>query len=628
MGTPLLEAAAARAAVGDYQASLGFITQAIAALRANSPASDLDLAMALNIRGECERHLGQLTVAMASYDEAWTHARRANDPALKATIAGNRGIGFLSQGRIDEAIASQRIALDLDLERGDLEDIGYSRHNLGAALARGGKPVEAVREIAQAAEIRRRIGDWDELLSSLTMQANLAMELRDERQAKAAIHEALQLEGRLSNKAALRHPLLVAADISILEGDHRSALSALEAASSIVEQMRVRAADEAAFDQRYYEYYARVIEALFRLDRDDDAIALIDQTRARVLDAQEATRSGDKVGRLSGMPLRLEIGKRLGPDEAMVEMWLYRGSLRSFVSDAEGFSTHYTAHVGKVDSRTTLDDLLSDGALTTADGEAFNSSFLAALSDRASSWRRLYLVPHGVQFQLPLASVRTEGGRYLGQDLEIAIVPSARSWLWLHERIAHPQSKCLVIGDPDGTLPYARQEAQMVGDALGVKPILGRDASAERVLRLLAKETYDIVHFACHFASTENAALSGLMMANGELITAAQIARIGLRSNLVCTASCASGLVPFSPSNELGGFNGALLRGGANAIVSSIAPLHDGASALFFKRFYGVHRKRGAELSEAFAASQRDLMSSDDFAAPRYWAPLYLTGAK
>ena len=94
---------------------------------------------------------------------------------------------------------------------------------------------------------------------------------------------------------------------------------------------------------------------------------------------------------------------------------------------------------------------------------------------------------------------------------------------------------------------------------------------------------------------------------------------------MVCTASCSSGLVPYSPSHDLGGFNGAIAWR-HNAIISSIAPLHDKAALSFFKDFYRRYREHRDSAASAFAASHRTLIQVGEFAEPKYWAPLYLMG--
>jgi tetratricopeptide (TPR) repeat protein len=627
MSKSLLSEARIRYATGDYERGLVLSQRAIAILRAHAAPSDKDLAFALNIQGECQRYLGQLAEAMASYDAAWKHARRTEELAIQSMIASNRGIGYLTQGRIEEGVASQRIALDLDLKKGDPKDIAYSRHNLGGALWEAKQTEQALSEIAQAIAIRKEIGDWDQLLSSFSLQADILVANDRPDQAKATIFEALELEGLISNRTALRHPLLVLGDIYAKEGDDKAALGPLFSAVAIVEQMRTKTSNPSAFDLRYYEYYAQCIEALLRTDNFEKALELIDQTRGRVFNDHEQARVSPGGENLAGMALRAKIAKSLQSGDALIEMWLYRGSLKTFVTDKSGVSMYRLPDVPAIDTQQALTDLLSDGELQTDSGRTFNESFLAAIrAHEASTLRRVYLVPHGIQFQFPISCLRGGDGRYLCQDIEIAIIPSARSYVHLRGRRHHPTRRSLVIGDPDGTLPFALDEARMVSAALGCPALLGKEATAERVLEILRGDVFDVVHFACHYVSAASPEMSGLLMADGATITAPQIADCAFQASMVCTASCSSGLIPYSPSNDLVGFNGALLLGGTNSIISSIAPLHDKAALSFFKDFYCRYRDRGDSVASAFAASQRHLIQSGEFAAPKYWAPLYLTG--
>jgi tetratricopeptide (TPR) repeat protein len=622
----LLTEARSRLAAGDYAGGLVLSRQAIADLQAHSTPSDEHLAFALNIQGECQRYLGQLADAMASYDSAWKHARRTNELPIQSMIASNRGIGYLSQGRTEEAIASQRIALELDLQKGESEDIAYSRHNLGAALFQGKKNEEALSEITLAIELRKGIGDWDGLLSSLTLRADILVALDRRDAAKATVLEALNLQGLISTPIGLRHPLLVLADIHSKNGDHDAALGPMFAAMSIVEQMRARSTDREAFDSRYYEYYARLIEGLLRTDNVEGALELIDQTRARVFNDHEESKQPEAGTPLTGVPLRETIAKSLRPDEALIEMWLYKGSLKTFVTDTSGVHLYQIEGALAVDTEEAVADLLSGGNLKTNSARTFNDSFLAALATHAPTLRRLYVVPHGIQFHFPLSCLRSENGRYLCQDIDISIIQSAKSYVRLRSRNHHRTDRSLVIGDPDGSLPFARNEARLVSQALGCDALIGEQATSGRVLELLRGGVFDIVHFACHYVSAASPAMSGLLMADGIAITAQRISETAFQANLVCTASCSSGLVAYSPSNDLPGFNGALLNGGTNSIISSIAPLHDKAASFFFQHFYRRHRQRREGAAEALANCQRDMIQSAEFAAPQYWAPLYFTG--
>jgi CHAT domain-containing protein len=241
---------------------------------------------------------------------------------------------------------------------------------------------------------------------------------------------------------------------------------------------------------------------------------------------------------------------------------------------------------------------------------------------------RIYIVPHGMYFYIPFAAIRHgSGAKYLCETNEIVVIPSA-SFLPLFKGLPKVRSKqSLVIGDPDGSLRHARKEANEVAKLLDCESLIGDAASKERVLSTLKSGEFDVIHFACHWhPDTKNLEKSGFIMTDKEVITISDIADINFRANLVSIASCWSGVVDFSSSNNFVGMPKALILSGANCVVSSITPLDDESSNLMFHRFYKGYRKEGESVVRALNRSQRILMKSKSFSDPKFWASLYVTG--
>lgn len=68
----------------------------------------------------------------------------------------------------------------------------------------------------------------------------------------------------------------------------------------------------------------------------------------------------------------------------------------------------------------------------------------------------------------------------------------------------------------------------MVSEALGCPALLGKEATADRVLEILRGKVFDVIHFACHFVSAGSPEMPGLLMADGATIAASQIAESGV----------------------------------------------------------------------------------------------------
>jgi tetratricopeptide (TPR) repeat protein len=135
-----------------------FLTAA-AALRPESPGAHINLGRALHAKG-------RVNEAIASY-------RRALDLDPKLAAAHNNlGSALLGKGRLDEAIVSYRRALDLD------PTDALAHHNLGAALEAKGLLDEAIASY-------RRALDLDPKLAAAHYNLGNALE------AKGRLNEAI-----------------------------------------------------------------------------------------------------------------------------------------------------------------------------------------------------------------------------------------------------------------------------------------------------------------------------------------------------------------------------------------------------------------------------------------------------
>ena len=110
--------------------------------------------------------------------------------------------------------------------------------------------------------------------------------------------------------------------------------------------------------------------------------------------------------------------------------------------------------------------------------------------------REIMIVPDRCLNRVPFAALRDENEKCLSETFRIRIVPSLTTLKLLQDSPAdyHNQTGALVVGDPDvGTvryngsktkfsrLPYAGNEATMIGRLLGVQPLLGQHATKQAV---------------------------------------------------------------------------------------------------------------------------------------------------
>jgi CHAT domain-containing protein len=164
-------------------------------------------------------------------------------------------------------------------------------------------------------------------------------------------------------------------------------------------------------------------------------------------------------------------------------------------------------------------------------------------------------------------------------------------------------------------LPYSALEARAVVKAIGAHDTIqlsGFDATSEQVLRLPAGELA-VLHFATHaIARKDSPDQSALYLseygADGALrpdarLTASDIARTGLRANLVVLSGCATGDGGKLRGEGVLGLTYGFLANGSRSVVAALWPIEDAATSRFMNDFYRAYRESG-RAAEALRTAQ------------------------
>jgi CHAT domain-containing protein len=207
----------------------------------------------------------------------------------------------------------------------------------------------------------------------------------------------------------------------------------------------------------------------------------------------------------------------------------------------------------------------------------------------------------------------------------------------------------LVVGDPDGDLRYAREEAIAVAKLFRARPWVGHDATRARVLETLrqAGDGLDLLHFSCHgYFDAAQPMRSGIELAANPrssasdaeaTLTVQDIFTLELKGSLVTLSACETGISQQRSGDELVGLTRALLFAGAASVVVSLWAVSDDSSALLMQEYYRC-LSDGATRAEALQAAQlhvrgfrEDHPNSGDggthpYASPDHWAPFILVG--
>ena len=179
-----------------------------------------------------------------------------------------------------------------------------------------------------------------------------------------------------------------------------------------------------------------------------------------------------------------------------------------------------------------------------------------------------------------------------------------------------------------GPLPYARQEAEMIGRLLDSQPLLGKQATKQKVLQRMY--SVGLIHFAAHgCAERGEITLAPLQPTNripreeDYLLTMSDISSVRLRAKLVVLSCCHSGRGEVRAEGVIG-IARAFLGSGARTVLVALWAIPDEATEQLMKRFY-EHLVRGESASESLHQAMKWLRSNG-YSDVRDWAPFMLIG--
>jgi CHAT domain-containing protein len=250
---------------------------------------------------------------------------------------------------------------------------------------------------------------------------------------------------------------------------------------------------------------------------------------------------------------------------------------------------------------------------------------------------RLLVLPDGPLNGLPFAALplpHRNARELLVDRFVVSAAPSLA--LALHPAIRTPamQTRIAVISDPIYTpddrrltmaaggaanyrgsegsterlarLPYSAIEARAVVqafDGANVIELAGFNATVRRVIELASSEL-GVLHFATHAVARrdapEQSALflseygpDGSRLADDRL-TAEDIARSGLRADVVVLSGCATGDGRELRGEGVLGLTYGFLANGSHTVVASLWPVEDALTARFMEEFYAAYRTSGS----------------------------------
>ena len=274
---------------------------------------------------------------------------------------------------------------------------------------------------------------------------------------------------------------------------------------------------------------------------------------------------------------------------------------------------------------------------------ALYSYVIAPISDLIDG-DELIIVPDGPLWLAPFAALLNPFSKYLCESFKVRLIPSLTSLKIIsHCPKFHSRSGALVVGDPDMSevtnsqgdqileqLPFARQEAQMIGQILNTAPLTGKLATKCEVLKQISSVA--VVHIAAHgrmetgeIALSPNPERESQTPAEEDyMLTMADVMSVKLRAKLVVLSCCHSGRGDIKAEGVVG-IARAFIGAGARSVLVSLWAIDDKATLEFMKSFYH-NLVKGRSASESLNHAMKCLRESETFSDVKYWASFTLIG--
>ncbi|MEM7538115.1 MAG: CHAT domain-containing protein, partial [Chloroflexota bacterium] len=256
----------------------------------------------------------------------------------------------------------------------------------------------------------------------------------------------------------------------------------------------------------------------------------------------------------------------------------------------------------------------------------------------------LVIVPHQVLHHLPFAALwNEEDNRYLMEEYAITYAPSASTLKFIQAKRNRNQRRLLALGNPDGSLKAAENEVEAIAALFNTDPFLLDEATETQVH--VQAQNVDILHLAAHGKYEDNNPLftrielapdtvSGRdsdsdiedSSTNDGWLEVHEIFNLNLSdANLVVLSACDTSNATMTRGDDLIGLPRAFIYAGAPAVITTLWPIDDDASAVLMETFY-QHWLSGMTTAEALRSAQIDVMATDELASPYYWAAFQLNG--
>jgi len=266
-------------------------------------------------------------------------------------------------------------------------------------------------------------------------------------------------------------------------------------------------------------------------------------------------------------------------------------------------------------------------------GRVLHDLMLAPLADLLHGVVQIVWIPEYDLAGIPMESLY-DGERYVVEKYQLIVCFSSMLFLRLRSAPSKDIEGALVIGDPQGDLPYARRECDWLTEQLRQRDIetasfTGETATLDAIEGHLASA--DLLHFSCHgYFNPVRLERSHIRLfshsGSSGFLSLPIISAAHLGARLVMLPSCYAGAGRVQLGNEISGFVREFVAAGAGTVIAPLWELEDRAGFVLSCHFY-AGLLNGKSSAESLRFAKIEMLKTTDLAGCMHWAPLVLFGS-
>ncbi|MFN8523859.1 MAG: CHAT domain-containing tetratricopeptide repeat protein [Chloroflexota bacterium] len=339
----------------------------------------------------------------------------------------------------------------------------------------------------------------------------------------------------------------------------------------------------------------------------------------------------------SGDARTVDVSGLLAPDALLLEYYSHDDELVAFLIQRGQVSLRRVGSLSEVETlveavgfqiqRAVLEQqaLLAAPEMSRARMEHFLGllwdALIAPVADMIPWGGHVVVVPHGPLCGLPFHAFH-RGDAYFTDLVTVSYSPSAGVFAEASARGGEVGERLLLLGIEDAGLECIEEELRAVsGIWSSARSLFGRRATRRALRRAVG--SFDVLHIASHAVfRADNPAYSSIKLADGWL-TASELGGLLDGVGLVTLSACETALTTPGVGDEIQGLTRAILASGCAAVVASLWPVNDVATAPLMTSFYAALR-RGLPAARALREAMSVLRQTYDH--PYFWAPFTVTG--